>query len=444
MAAERLLLAQAGIPWTVLAIALPWAAVAVVAALRWRQERAITWRADQENEARPPVRFAVARDLVVAAVLVVWVAGLVWQATNQPLAGWDAWAFWFLKGRAFYETGTVQVSTNGMILFPNPDYPQLVPLTIAGTYAWTGDLDTLMKAWWPLLAGAAAAGLYWGPAGLVGVIPRLMGTLLLTCLPELWKHAVGYYAGYADLPLAVFTLFGGVFLYRWLRYPDMGAFSVAALFFSLAGFTKNEGIIVAGIGLGLLTVLAMMRRRCGWGAALGAAACAAAIVFPWQLQRQILEIPVEFQPTWAAVTALWPQRIGPILSTLGGYLSNPAHLNHLWPVLPVLGFAALVVAPRRWLLTLPLLLLVAAQAAAGILAYVGTPRELMWHLGTSIDRVVFHSVPMTLLLGTLYIGLLVDGQQPWRRLGRFWRGEPAPSGRPPRHPAKLGPGRVAG
>ena len=41
--------------------------------------------------------------------------------------------------------------------FPFDPQTDILPLTLAGTYAWMGDVDTLMKGWWPLLAGAAAA-----------------------------------------------------------------------------------------------------------------------------------------------------------------------------------------------------------------------------------------------------------------------------------------------
>lgn len=413
LAAERLLLAQLGVAWTSSALALPWVVVALLTVFRLRREGRAwrVWARWWLGRLRRPSPLAFARELAVVAVILSWTAAMVWQATNQPLAGWDAWATWFLKGRALYQAGTLPLSFFSdprFLPYAHLDYPLLVPLTIAGTYAWTGDLDTLMKGWWPLLVGAAAAGLYWGLAGLVGPIARLGGLLLLLGLPEIRSHTVGSYIGYADLPLAVFVLYGGLFLYRWQQRPNAGAFSVAALFFSLAGFTKNEGIISAGTGLGLLLLLGIMRKRISWAGVVGAGWSAAVFVLPWQWQRQALGLVSEFQPTWSTLPAQWAVRHGFIWDSLTALITNPMRFNYLWPVMPLLGLAAFLFAPRRWLATLPLLILLSAQIGVSVLAYVVSPNDLAWHLKTSADRVVLQSVPLALLLGTLYLGLLLD------------------------------------
>ena len=426
LAVERLLLAQAGLAWTPEHLAWPWAAVAAIAALRLLGVRRRTWRARlrtgqawlrrERTVLRGPIPFGFVIDVAVAAGIVGWTAALLWQATNTPLEGWDAWAMWFLKGRALYQAGGVPAA-----FFTDPvygpyahlDYPLLVPLTIAGTYAWTGDLDPLMKGWWPLLAGAAAGGLYWGLAGLVGRAARLGGVVLALGVPEFLAHTVGYYSGYADLPLAVLALYGAIFLYRWLRRPTAGHFALAALFFSLAGFTKNEGIVVAGAGLGLLVLLGPAlvwrdRRRWSWTGLAGAAAVAALALLPWAWQRQAWGLPSDFAPTWAGIEANWAARSGPIGDSLRALATDPARFNQAWPLLPLLAVGALLFAPRRWLVTLPVLALGAAQVGAAVVAYLVTPNDLAWHLRTSADRVLFQSVPLALLLGTLYLGLLLD------------------------------------
>ena len=48
-----------------------------------------------------------------------------------------------------------------------------------------------------------------------------------------------------------------------------------------------------------------------------------------------------------------------------------------------------------------------------VLAYIVTPHDLSWHLHTSVDRVVFQPTLVALLLGTIYLGLLLD-HLPWR------------------------------
>ncbi len=427
LAAERLLLAVLGLPWTSGTLTAPWLALAALAAGRllypaWQNhdpsqsvirntQYAIRNLKSAIRNPKSAIPFAWVLDVAAAALLIGWTAALWWQATNTPLDGWDAWAMWFLKGRALFQEGTVPAA-----LLTDPhyagyahlDYPLLVPLTIAGTYAWTGDHDPLMKGWWALLAGAAGAGLYWGGAGLVSRAARWGGLLLVLGVPDLIKHATGYYAGYADLPLAVLALFGAIFLYRWLRQPAPGAFTLAALFFSLAGFTKNEGLVTAGVGLALLFGLALLRRQLTWAGAGAAVALAALILLPWQWEKATLHITGDLQPTWALVQAQWAARIPPIVNGLTLMAASPYHQNLVWPVLPLLGTGALVFTTRRWLLTLPLLALIAAQIGATMLAYIVTPHDLAWHLHTSVDRVVFQPSLIALFLGSLYLGLLLD------------------------------------
>jgi hypothetical protein len=428
LAVERLLLAQAGWTWTPEHLAAPWIGVAALAGLRGLAARRRTWRAWLRRARmvlRGPIPFGFVVDVAVAAGIVGWTAALLWQATNTPLEGWDAWAMWFLKGRALYQAGGVPAAffTDPVLLpYAHMDYPPLVPLTIAGTYAWTGDLDPLMKGWWALLAGAAAAGLYGGLAGLVGRAARLGGVVLAWGVPEFLAHTTGYYTGYADLPLAVLALYGAIFLYRWLRRPTAGHFTLAALFFSLAGFTKSEGIVVAGAGLGLLVLLGPAlvwwdRRRWTWTGLAGAAVVVGLALLPWAWQRQAWSLTGDYAPTWAGVEANWAARSGPIWDSLHALVTDPARFNQAWPLLPLLGVGALLFAPRRWLTTLPVLALVAAQVGVAVVAYLVTPFDLAWQLSNSADRVIFQAVPPALLLGTLYLGLLLD-RAPRRDDGR--------------------------
>ncbi len=89
-------------------------------------------------------------------------------------------------------------------------------------------------------------------------------------------------------------------------------------------------------------------------------------------------------------------------------IADVDRFNHLWPVLPLLGLAVLVFAPQRWLATLPVLLLLLGQVTADVVAYLITPNDLTFQLTTSADRVIFQSAPLALLLGTTYLGLLLD------------------------------------
>src|SRR5205823_2629970 len=47
-----------------------------------------------------------------------------------------------------------------------------------------------------------------------------------------------------------------------------------------------------------------------------------------------------------------------------------------------------------------------------LVAYIVTSHDLAWHLQTSLDRVVFQPTLVVVLLGTIYLGLLLDRRSP--------------------------------
>jgi hypothetical protein len=408
LAAEYLLLAQGDLPWTPVNVALPWLAVAVLAAWRLRAVRPLSRRPG-------PLSRRAILDALVALLILVWTAGLVDLAVSTPLRSWDSFTIWVFKGRVFHEAGTVPDS---FFLDPHydwqshPDYPLLVPLQVARIYAWTGDNDTIVKAWWALLAGAAAAAIYFGLAGLARRVPRLIGVLMLLAVPEIVNNAAGHLSGYADLPLALFLLYGALFLYRGLATPDSSQLSVSALFFCLAAFTKNEGIITAAASLTLLLISSLLSRRLNRQVLLATLVLVLLIVIPWQLETRRLGLESDLQPTLGRVLALWQERLTPILAKLGAEAADIGRLNLLWFMVPVLAPAALGFERHRFMRTLPLLAIIGVHLAAAVVAYITTPHDLTWHLGTSADRVLFQPSLILLLLATLYIDFLLRRPQP--------------------------------
>lgn len=413
VAAEHLIFLQLGIPWTPWALALPWFAALGGWAVprRRRMLGAIKRRYDglpADIWRRAPSRWDVAAGFLILA----WTGVMVRQAVLQPLeGGGDAWAMWFLKGRAFFQAGGLPATifdNHQLAAYAHLDYPLLVPLTIAWTYGWTGDVDTTMKAWWPLLAGACCAGIYWGLERLAPVPVRLTGVVLLLSVPELGEHVVGAFVGYADLPLAVFTLFGALFLYRWIRFPEVGELLLAGLFFGLAGFTKNEGLVTATAGWLLACTLVLRSGRSGVRSALMVTGIEVLLVLPWQVQLRAWGLRPEFSLSLDLLLANWPVRFAAIWEGLSGMAGDTVRFNLIWPVFSLLAGAAFAVSRSRWVATLPLALVSLTQIGAAFAAYLLTPNDLAWHLRFSTDRVVFQWVPLLVLLMTIYLGILIE------------------------------------
>ncbi len=184
------------------------------------------------------------------------------------------------------------------------------------------------------------------------------------------------------------------------------------LFFSLAALTKNEGLVILLGGIGMLGGVVATRRSLPRRNLLFAVILIGLIALPWQVERRVLDITGDLNPTWATLTGLMGARVGPIWNSLSAAVGDLNNLLLLWPFAPLLCLGGLLVAPRRWLRTLPVLGLVAVYAAAVVSAYITTPHDLDWHLRTSAGRVVFQPALVVLLLVTIYLGLLLDRTDP--------------------------------
>lgn len=422
LAIERLLLSQIGIDWTLPALVAPWLAMLVLAGWRLRRELprvarpAASGAPGPQKVSSPNEKNRVARALDVSAVLLIvgWTIALMVRTFGTPLVGWDALAMWIFKGHVFYLEGTMPAAFftdphyagpyNGGI---HPDYPLLVPLTVARIYSWMGENDVIVKGWWALLAGASAAGIYFGLSGFVGRITRLAGVLLVMGIPAMTLHAADDMAGYAELPLAVFFLYGALFLYRWLFTAAWTEFGLSALFFGMAGFTKNEGLVLAIVGLGLLLVLCVALGRFRLPQVALGTGLALLMVVPWQVEKLLLGIPGDLQPSIGTIVGNFGARIGPVSQYIFFNATDTRLLGLAWYAFPVLALAALFFARARWLSTAPILLLLVAQLAGTVVAYLTTPYDLYWHLGTSADRLVFQPTLVVIMLGTLYLDMLL-------------------------------------
>src|SRR5205085_11146546 len=174
--------------------------------------------------------------LLAAAVLVA--AGI--QSLFEPLAAWDAWAFWIPKAKSI-------VLLNGLDphffatapATTNPDYPLLLPALEAADFRFMGhfDLQVVHFQFWLVLVGFLSA----LPALFRDQVrPMLLRSLVvvLACAPGLSLHAV---SAYAAVPLAAFVALAGVLGWRCLLLREPAALRLFGVFAAGALATKVEG-----------------------------------------------------------------------------------------------------------------------------------------------------------------------------------------------------------
>jgi hypothetical protein len=375
---QMLLFSLLRIPWHPAAILAPWLALA---AWRWRRNPP-TWRW--------PDRPAGIEWLALAVMVVAPALWLPYERM-MPLSsrGWDAWAIWLFKSRAFVADGSVQGYLARAGEFnAQPSYPLLVPLY--GAFLWKlGGGDQAAKAISPLFF-LALLGSFYGLARRFAPRPvALVFTALLANL-HMVNIAAFELAGYADTSLAAYLLLGAGFLHAWYREDRPEDLGLAAGFAGLAAWTKNEGLFF----LAAIAALVIARRPRAWKAP---ALAVVVTVLPWTALRQVYGVPGSDLWTgrlnWAN---LWPG-----LQSFG----QAFHLGRYNLTFWLLPAAALlyrrVGVDHRWLL-LPGL--VAWQLAGLLGAYLSGRNELAWWIGTSLDRILAQVAPLALLASALAAG----------------------------------------
>ncbi len=331
-----------------------------------------------------------------------------------PIEAYDAVAIWGLKAKA---TFMAQGIPTEFLLDPSyrnyayhPDYPQLVPLAQSYCCFLSGHFNEyvaklIFPAFW------LACLLFMGSAGeRLGLCrkERLGLMFLLGAIPLYSSQTT---IGYADAIIAFYFGTGTIYLYWWFRDERLADLVLSSLLMGFAGMTKNEGS-----ALGLICWLVMIAftirdnkrtsiksrwRLCGLYFLIQLA-----VQLPWLAFRVSFHLSndvVNKDAFWASLHWSTLKRLGPILYQYQTQIFGLRNWNLVW----ITFLAVLVLRGRRIMKTdarylfFPILLCLLVYTAI----YLITPRDVVWHLKTSVSRVYLHFLPLTVfLLARVYAG----------------------------------------
>jgi hypothetical protein len=223
----------------------------IVAALCWSM-RGTAKSPEPKAQSREtwllPVAFGV--------VALVALASTIASSIAAPHGDWDAWAIWNQHARFLYRGGDGAWRDFFSIGWSQPDYPLLLPASVARVWAYAGHESTLGPILIAIGFGMACVTLV--VTALEGHGRWIAGALMLgatTFLTQVPSQC-------ADVPLACFIVatlavtFGDV-----LRAPDPGSRApalVAGATSAMAAWTKNEGVVFVLLML-LVAVVAATR-----------------------------------------------------------------------------------------------------------------------------------------------------------------------------------------
>lgn len=180
--------------------------------------------------------------IAVASAFVVSVIMLVYK----PHGTWDTWAIWNMKARILYRSGDgwrnlLLSLTSGR---PHPDYPLLLPGTIARLWSYMKTESLLAPAVMSLVFGFGTIGLLTSSISLLrGRRKGLLAGLVLTGSVFFILYGASQTA---DVPLGFFML-STIVLIGFYDTADenAGPLVLAGLMAGFAAWTKNEGLLFA-------------------------------------------------------------------------------------------------------------------------------------------------------------------------------------------------------
>jgi hypothetical protein len=250
----------------------------------------------------------------------------------------DVWNYWLPKAKTIFQTGELDTGLGGYTSFTHPEYPPLAPVSDAVAFRFMGRDDVLLLPvqHWVLFVAflAALAGLLASRVRPAFLWPALAS---LALLPKL-ERLVG--SSLADEPLAELFALAGVCGALWLLEGDLRVAAVFGVLLATLAMTKPEGLMMGLVLVGVLAVVTAFRP---WRTLVPLAAVAALAAVPWRAWLSANDARDDSDYRF-------------------GDLFEP---GLLWDRIDRLGialreFPQYVLDPDRWLLAVPLALLLAA------------------------------------------------------------------------------------
>lgn len=328
---------------------------------------------------REPIRYPRA----ATAFAAVPVAALLVASFIVPLNDYDGRAFWLLKARAIAREKAVDGDFfHGRSGYdPRNRYPLLVPLDAAAVYSVLGDDDDRNARWLFAFTGISfllvlrrEIGRRVSPAIGAWTVAVLAWTPQILLAPE--GSAL---SAYADVALAAFSAAA------FFAMLD-GSWRSFGLWLCGAVLTKNEGLAIAAIMIGVAVLLhgrSVFTRRFGFS--LAGITIAVGLLLFWQHG-----IPPGDEHNLPGLVLTLPARMGRLPSAAGAFLrhwGDVAAWGLLWP-----AFAAACVFPATAKTRAQAIAIAfcATLSVAYVITYAVSPWSVQELAATSANRLLLH------------------------------------------------------
>lgn len=338
---------------------------------------------------------------ILLVLLIVFQSIVLIDALAFPLYDWDAFAIWGMKSKVIAANGLMPrpaYFTDVSLSYSHLDYPLMVPFLMAGVYGVLGHVDDQM-------AKLALPLFYFAIACLVFAFGKRRLTTSMSCAVTvivMGAPVMLFWAGSgrADVPMTAFSIAAVVSLTEWGEDLKWRSCLLCAILSAFAAFTKNEGLVLGIINGVLMLLLAI--RSTHWKRRLVGAGLYAIVflllILPWIVWLQ--GIPQTHENYLAHLRlseiARNASRVPIIIKEFALQLVSLNRYGLLWVAL----IASVMVGGRAFhdRTTVMLWLLLLLQVSIYALTFLVTPWDVRVHLGSALDRLILHVVPLGGLL----------------------------------------------
>lgn len=378
--AVMLAMASLGIQWTVWRVGIVVLIAAVAVAARSMRRTHLAVAPDRPGA-------ATLIDVLTLCTLVTYVL----YATVAPVWQWDFWMIWGLKGRVFFDAGTIdwrflQSRWNDAC---RPDYPLLLPLNYTWTAMLHGSWDDRWLGLFSVAFGASTALIVRRLAAKeVAPVPAAAIAFATTAF------ALTAHIGMAEAPMIAYGGAGLLYLRRAVLFDEDVSLRHAVVLLGLGANCKNEGVgLVVCAAISLVLLGRHLLRRF---------ALSALLVAPWAGLRVLHGLhDVLFRGSFVSRLLERSVEIPAIAMLLLRDLQDRA----MWACI----LTGLLIVPAAYIRRERFVLLATAlQLAMFLVIYLGTPLDVQVHIQTSWPR-----LPRQLAVPVLFIDLVM--------LVGFWR-----------------------
>jgi Dolichyl-phosphate-mannose-protein mannosyltransferase len=228
---------------------------------RSRRSQIATFKPDEPEESTVSTRGFSACFLLAAAAGVI---AFVFLSAKSPEGGYDAWDHFAIKARFLFLGGDNWKRAFLPELNDYPDYPLMLPTTLARFWQYLGHETPLVQTFLAMLfTFGTVAILVSSLSYLRGKQQGLLAGVALLGTPFFITHGA---TQYPDVPLALLFL-GTLVLLTLASHENrgLGSVALAGAFASIAAWTKNEGLaltFVVFVAQGLIAFIREGPREC--------------------------------------------------------------------------------------------------------------------------------------------------------------------------------------